>query len=139
MLLSVLVTGAPWVIFDALTRAQISLDFASSSRNFSSISLIVTRLYQFHDIEYRAIERADLVFTIRGVVSIALPARPDSLSSQPKKSTTFAVSRRFAWTTRWRRLAKDDERYAQTLAGFHIVAFVCLMLKRAAELMLQGA
>ncbi len=40
MLLSVLVTGAPWVSFDALARAQISLDFFLSSKNFSSISLM---------------------------------------------------------------------------------------------------
>ncbi|MGE3267048.1 MAG: IS5/IS1182 family transposase, partial [Methylocystis sp.] len=36
------------------------------------------------------------------------------------------------------RLVKDYERYAETLAGFHVVAFVCLMLKRAANIM-QGA
>ncbi|MGJ0507014.1 MAG: IS5/IS1182 family transposase, partial [Methylocystis sp.] len=41
--------------------------------------------------------------------------------------------------TRCRRLVKDYERYAQTLAGLHVVAFACLMLKRAAEFMLQGA
>jgi hypothetical protein len=44
----------------------------------------------------------------------------------------------FAWMTRCGRLVKDDERHAQTPAGFHVVAFACLMLKRAAELF-QGA
>lgn len=44
-----------------------------------------------------------------------------------------------AWMTRCRRLVKDYERYAETLAGFHVVAFACLMLKRAAEIMIQGA
>jgi hypothetical protein len=33
------------------------------------------------------------------------------------------------------RLVKDFERYAQTLAGFHVIAFACIMLKHAAELM----
>jgi hypothetical protein len=33
--------------------------------------------------------------------------------------------------TRRRRLVKDYERYALTLARFHIVAFVCFMLKNA--------
>ena len=50
----------------------------------------------------------------------------------------WVVERSFAWMTRCRRLVKDYERYASTLAGFHVVAFVCLMLKRAAHL-IQGA
>jgi transposase len=51
----------------------------------------------------------------------------------------WVVERSFAWATRCRRLVKDYERYAQTLAGLHVVAFACLMLKRAAEFMLQNA
>jgi transposase len=47
----------------------------------------------------------------------------------------WVVERSFAWMTRCRRLVKDYERYASTLAGFHTVAFICLMLKRAADLM----
>ena len=38
------------------------------------------------------------------------------------------VERTFAWTARFRRLAGDDERLASTLAGFHWLAFACLML-----------
>ena len=49
----------------------------------------------------------------------------------------WVVERSFAWMTRCRRLVKDYERYAYTLAGFHVVAFVCMMLKRAAEIMLR--
>jgi len=44
----------------------------------------------------------------------------------------WVVERSFAWMTRCRRLVKDYERYAETLAGFHVIAFACLMLKRAA-------
>ncbi|MFM7425116.1 MAG: IS5/IS1182 family transposase, partial [Nodosilinea sp.] len=40
---------------------------------------------------------------------------------------------------RFRRLARDYERLAQTLVGFHLVAFVILMLKRFAELPVQSA
>jgi transposase len=47
----------------------------------------------------------------------------------------WVVERSFAWATRFRRLAKDYERYADTLAGFHIVAFVCIMLLRASACM----
>ena len=46
----------------------------------------------------------------------------------------WVVERSFAWVTRCRRLVKDYERYASTLAGLHIVAFVCFMLKQAALL-----
>ena len=46
----------------------------------------------------------------------------------------WVVERSFAWTARFRRLARDYERVAQTLAGFHFVAFVCLILNKAAAL-----
>lgn len=44
----------------------------------------------------------------------------------------WVVERSFACATRFRRLAKDYERYASTLADLHIVAFACIMLKHAA-------
>jgi transposase len=50
----------------------------------------------------------------------------------------WVVERSFAGATRCRRLVKDYERYATTLAGFHVVAFVGYMLKQAVNLM-QGA
>jgi transposase len=46
----------------------------------------------------------------------------------------WVVERSFAWATRFRRLVKDHERYASTLADLHVVAFVCLMLRKAAQL-----
>jgi transposase len=45
----------------------------------------------------------------------------------------WVVERSFAWATRFRRLVKDYERYASTLADLHVVAFVCLMLRKAAQ------
>jgi len=42
----------------------------------------------------------------------------------------WVVERSFAWAARFRRLARDYERLAQTLAGFHYLAFACLMLQR---------
>lgn len=47
----------------------------------------------------------------------------------------WVVERSFAWATRCRRLVKDYERLPATLAGLHMVAFACLMLRRAAELL----
>jgi transposase len=46
----------------------------------------------------------------------------------------WVVERSFAWATRCRRLVKDYERYAETLAGFHVIAFVGYMLKHAVAL-----
>lgn len=46
----------------------------------------------------------------------------------------LGMERSFAGATRSRCLVKDCERYASTLVGLHLVAFVCLMLKRAALL-----
>jgi transposase len=42
----------------------------------------------------------------------------------------WVVERSFAWSARFRRLARDYERLAATLAGLHFVAFACLMLTR---------
>lgn len=46
----------------------------------------------------------------------------------------WVVERSFAWATRCRRLVKDYERLHTTLAGLHLVAFACLMLRNAAAL-----
>jgi transposase len=40
----------------------------------------------------------------------------------------WVVERSFAWATRFRRLARDYERLATTLAGYHWLAFLTLML-----------
>src|SRR5271154_6918465 len=42
----------------------------------------------------------------------------------------WVVERSFGWLGRFRRLARDYERLATTLAGLHFVAFACLMLRR---------
>ena len=42
----------------------------------------------------------------------------------------WGVERSFAWLARCRRLAKDYERLASTLAGMHLAAFAFLMLAR---------
>lgn len=43
----------------------------------------------------------------------------------------WVVERSFAWMGRFRRLARDYERLAKTLAGLHYIAFAILLLKRA--------
>jgi hypothetical protein len=49
------------------------------------------------------------------------------------------VERRNAWAARLRRLARDDACLAETLAGWHCVAFAILMLQRFVELILEHA
>jgi transposase len=49
------------------------------------------------------------------------------------------VERRLAWAARFRRLARDDEHLPATLAGFHFLAFVILLLTRFVALMAQSA
>ena len=46
----------------------------------------------------------------------------------------WVAERSFAWAARFRRLVKDYEGYASTLADLHLVAFACLMRKQAAQL-----
>lgn len=47
----------------------------------------------------------------------------------------WVVERSFAWAARFRRLARDYERLSQTLAGFHYLAFACLMLANLVKLL----
>jgi len=50
----------------------------------------------------------------------------------------WVVERSFAWAARFRRLARDYERLSQTLAGFHYLAFACLMLTTLSKLLNQS-
>jgi transposase len=45
----------------------------------------------------------------------------------------WVVERSFGWVARFRRLARDYERLATTLAGYHWLAFLLLMLKTVFE------
>jgi len=42
----------------------------------------------------------------------------------------WIVERTFAWTSRYRRLVRDFERYARTVAAFFRLAMIRLMLRR---------
>jgi transposase len=50
----------------------------------------------------------------------------------------WVVERDFAWTSRFRRLAKDYERLPTVLAGLHFVAFACLFLRQATGILGAG-
>ena len=64
-----------------------------------------------------------------------LPEAKKGFVLLPKR---WIVERSFAWATRFRRLVRDYKRYASSLAGWHLVAFVCLMLRQAPTLLATG-
>lgn len=51
----------------------------------------------------------------------------------------WVVERSFAWMTRFRRLARDYERWPETVAGLHVLAFAVLMLHRFALVMAHAS
>ena len=54
---------------------------------------------------------------------------PQAQRSFVLRPRRWVVERSFAWMARFRRLAKADARRPATVAGLHVVAFACLMLK----------
>jgi transposase len=63
---------------------------------------------------------------------VKLPAAKRGFVLLPRR---WVVERSFAWTGRFRRLARDYERLHTTLEGFHYVAFALLALKTALPLL----
>jgi transposase len=49
------------------------------------------------------------------------------------------VERGFGWAARFRRLARDYERLAATLAGFHYMVFACLMVANVVKLLAESS
>ncbi len=50
----------------------------------------------------------------------------------------WVVERSFAWAARFRRLARDYERLAETLAALHYLAFAILMLSNLGRSLSQS-
>lgn len=67
---------------------------------------------------------------------VKLPEAKKGFVLLPKR---WVVERSNAWAARFRRLAREYEQLAETLAGLHFVAFAILMLKRFVVLLLQNA
>jgi transposase len=67
---------------------------------------------------------------------VKLPEAKNGFGRLPRR---WVVARSFAWAARFRGLARDDDRLPATLAGFHVLAFVILLLKRFVALMAQSA
>lgn len=67
---------------------------------------------------------------------VKLPEAKKGFVLLPKR---WVVARSNAWAARFRRLARDYEPLAETLAGLHFVAFAMLMLKRIVGLIVSSA
>lgn len=67
---------------------------------------------------------------------IKLPEARQGFVLLPRR---WVVERSFAWTTRFRRLARDYERLPETLAGLHFLAFAILLLARFAAILAHSS
>ena len=67
---------------------------------------------------------------------VKLPTAKHGFVLLPRR---WVVERSFGWMARFRRLARDYERLAETLAGLHFIAFAVLMAKHFIEFMVQSA
>jgi transposase len=67
---------------------------------------------------------------------VKLPAAKRGFVLLPRR---WVVERSFAWTARFRRLARDYERLPETLKGLHFLAFTILLLARFVALLTQSA
>jgi transposase len=61
------------------------------------------------------------------LVVVRLPQAKRGFVLLPRR---WVVERSFAWASRFRRLARGDERLPETVAGLHFVTFACLMVKQ---------
>lgn len=67
---------------------------------------------------------------------VKLPTAKHGFILLPRR---WVVERSFGWLARFRRLARDYERLAETLAGLHFVAFAILLAHRFVTFMIQNA
>jgi len=67
---------------------------------------------------------------------VKLPTAKNGFVLLPRR---WVVERSFAWVSRFRRLARDYGRLAETPAGLHCVAFALLLVRRFVTFRLQSA
>ncbi len=65
-----------------------------------------------------------------GCWTIEIVGRPPTVVGFEVLLKRWIVERTFAWLSRFRRLARDFERYARTVAAFIRLAMIRIMLKR---------
>jgi transposase len=60
-------------------------------------------------------------------IALAVVKLPDTKRGFVLLPRRWVVERDFGWMSRFRRLARDQERLAEVLKGFHLIAFTMLM------------
>ena len=63
-------------------------------------------------------------------IELSIVRLPDAKKGFVLLPRRWVVERSFAWKSRFRRLARDYERLAETLVVLHFVAFGCILLTR---------
>jgi transposase len=63
-------------------------------------------------------------------IDLAVVKLPDAKRGFVLLPRRWVVERDFGWMSRFRRLARDQERLADVLKGFHLIAFVMIMWKQ---------
>lgn len=71
-------------------------------------------------------------------IALSVVKRPEASKGFVLLPRRWVVERSFAWAARFRRLARDYERLASTLAGMHLVAYSWLMLSHAVDVFEGG-
>jgi transposase len=117
---------------DAQDRAQVK-QLAEQVQDVTGESVEVALVEQGYTGDHPAQEAAAHGLHLEVV---KLPEAKNGFVRLPRR---WVVARSFAWAARFRRLARDDDRLPATLAGFHFLAFVILLLKRFVALMAQSA
>jgi transposase len=62
-------------------------------------------------------------------IELAVVKLPDAKRGFVLLPRRWVIERDFGWLSRFRRLARDQERLADVLKGFHLIAFIMLMWK----------
>jgi transposase len=67
-------------------------------------------------------------------IELVVVTTPEATRGFVLLPTRWVVERSFAWTARFRRLARDCDRLPSVLAGLHFLAFACLLLHQLIHL-----
>lgn len=71
-------------------------------------------------------------------IALEVVKRPQAKRGFVLLPRSWVVERSFGWSTRFRRLTRDYERLATTVAGLHLIAFATLFLQRAVALLIPS-
>ena len=87
-------------------------------------------------VEVASVDQAD---TGERRMQLEVVKRPQAKKGFVRLTRRWVVERSFGWTARFNRLARGYERLPGMLAGWHVLAFIILMLTHFVALMVQSA